>query len=238
MVHALSTALVPERRQPRGAGLALHLVALAAIGGLIVLALHGDDGDGIPAGMARAADRGAIPRPDRSVDLPSRRPPARVRLRTGTHRWSRGVTLLECTQGIVEMGSQAHGRGKHGPASWGHNEKEVDMDPDHGRARAPTDAGQQVDDSFPSLLLVTLASVLVAVGGVVAISLVPTTSMLLVSMLLVLLGVVAVTAMIGLQLDDEDGRTPRHDAPAPELVITVRERSTKRRDDDDARRAA
>jgi hypothetical protein len=112
------------------------------------------------------------------------------------------------------------------------------MDPDDGRARAPTDDAQQVDDSFPSLLLVTLASVLAAVGGVVAISLVPTTSMLLVAMLLVLLGVVAVTAMIGRQLGDEDGRIPRHDAPAPVLAITERERSAKRRDDDDVRRAA
>jgi hypothetical protein len=112
------------------------------------------------------------------------------------------------------------------------------VDPDHGRTRAPTDDGKQLDDSFPTLLPVTLAAVLAAVGGVVAISLVPTTSMLLVAELVVLLGVVAVTATIGLQLDDEDGRMPRHDVAAPVLVMTERERSTKRRDDDDARRAA
>jgi hypothetical protein len=115
---------------------------------------------------------------------------------------------------------------------------EADVDPDHGRTRAPTDDGKQLDDSFPTLLLVTLAAVLAAVGGVVAISLVPTTSMLIVAELVVLLGVVAVTATIGLQLDDEDGRMPRHDVAAPVLVMTERERSTKRRDDDDARRAA
>jgi hypothetical protein len=112
------------------------------------------------------------------------------------------------------------------------------MEPDHERARAPTDDAQQVDDSFPSLLLVTLASVLAAVGGVVAISLIPTTSMLLVAMFPVLLGTVAVTAMIGRELSDQDGRTARHDAAAPVLVMTERERRTKRRHDDDARRAA
>jgi hypothetical protein len=118
------------------------------------------------------------------------------------------------------------------------SEKEVDVDFDHGRAHAATDDGQQLDDEFPTLLLVTLASVLAAVGGVVAISLVPTTSMLLVAELVVLLGVVAVTVTIGRQLDDEDGRMPRHDAAAPVLVMTEPERNTKRRDDDDARRAA
>ena len=116
--------------------------------------------------------------------------------------------------------------------------EEVDVESDHGRARAATDDGQQLDDEFPTLLLVTLASVLAAVGGIVAISLVPTTSMLLVAELVVLLGVVAVTVTIGRQLDDEDGRMPRHDAAAPVLVMTERERNTKRRDDDDARRAA
>jgi hypothetical protein len=104
---------------------------------------------------------------------------------------------------------------------------EVDVDPDHGRTRAPTDDGKQLDDSFPTLLLVTLAAVLAAVCGVVAISLVPTTSMLLAAELVVLLGVVAVTATIGLQLDDEDGRMPRDDVAAPVLVMTERERSTK-----------
>jgi hypothetical protein len=117
-------------------------------------------------------------------------------------------------------------------------EKEVDMVPDHGRARAATADAQQVDDSFPSLLLVTLTSVLAAVGGVVGISLVPTTWMLLLAMLLVLLGMVAVTAMIGAQLGDEDGRTHRHDASPPVLAVTGRSRTAGRRGDDGARLAA
>jgi hypothetical protein len=96
----------------------------------------------------------------------------------------------------------------------------------------------QVDDSFPSLLLVTLTSVLAAVGGVVGISLVPATWMLLVAMLLVLLGMVAVTAMIGAQLGDEDGRTPRHDASSPVLAVTGRAHTAERRGDDDLRLAA
>jgi len=112
------------------------------------------------------------------------------------------------------------------------------MVPDHGRARAQTVDAQQVDDSFPSLLLVTLTSVLAAVGGVVGISLVPTTWMLLVAMLLVLLGMVAVTAMIGAQLGDEDGRTHRHDASPPVLAVTGRSRTAERRGDDGARLAA
>lgn len=112
------------------------------------------------------------------------------------------------------------------------------MDPDHGRARAPSDDAQQVDDSFPSLLLVTLASVLAAVGGVVGISLIPTTWMLLVAMALVLLGMVAVTAMIGAQLGDEDGRRTRNDASPPVLAPTGRARTTERRGDDGARLAA
>ncbi len=82
------------------------------------------------------------------------------------------------------------------------------MDPNHGKARAPTDDAQQVDDSFPTLLVVSLAAVLAAVGGVVAVGLVPTTSMLLVAMLLVLLGAVAVVAVITRELADRDGRMP------------------------------
>ena len=112
------------------------------------------------------------------------------------------------------------------------------MDPDHGRTRAPTDDAEQVDDSFPTLLLVSLAAVLAAVGGVVAVGLVPTTSMLLVAMLLVLLGTVAVVGVITRELADQDGRVPRPDAAAPVLVMTERERSAKSRDDDHARRAA
>ena len=80
------------------------------------------------------------------------------------------------------------------------------MDPAHGRARAPTDDAEPVDDSFPTLLLVSLASVLAAVGGVVAVGLVPTAPMLLVAMLVVLLGTGAVLAVITRELADEDGR--------------------------------
>jgi hypothetical protein len=86
------------------------------------------------------------------------------------------------------------------------------MEPDHGRARAPTDEAEQVDDSFPTLLLVSLAAVLAVVGGVVAVGLVPTTSMLLAAMLLVLLGTGAVVAVITRELADADGRLPRPDA--------------------------
>jgi hypothetical protein len=112
------------------------------------------------------------------------------------------------------------------------------MDPDHGRARAPTDDAEQVDDSFPTLLLVSLVSVLAAVGGVVAVGLVPTTSMLLAAMLLVLLGTVAVMAVITLELADADGRIHQHDARPTVLVMTERDRGAKRRDDEHARRAA
>ncbi len=112
------------------------------------------------------------------------------------------------------------------------------MEPDHGPIRAPTNGGGKLDDSVPTLLLVSLAAVLAAVLGVAGISQVPTTWMLLVALLVVLLGVVALTATIGGQLGDDDGRTSPHDAPAPASVIDGPERSPARRDDDEARLAA
>jgi hypothetical protein len=116
--------------------------------------------------------------------------------------------------------------------------KEIVMEPDHGTVRAPTNGGGERDDSVPTLLLVSLAAVLAAVLGVAGISQVPTMSMLLVSLLVVLLGVVALTATIGRQLADDDGRTSPDDAPAPASVIDGPERSPGRRDDDQARLAA
>src|SRR4051794_24867750 len=102
------------------------------------------------------------------------------------------------------------------------------MEPDYGRVRVPTDDAEQVDDSFPTLLLVSLAAVLAAVGGVVAVGLVPTTLMLLAAMLLVLLGTVAVVGVITRELADTDGRMPRPDAAAPVLVMTERARGRRR----------
>jgi len=134
-------------------------------------------------------------------------------------------------QRMVEAGFAGHGR-EH------RQREEVVMEPDHGRVRAPTDGRGERDDSVPTLLLVTLAAVLAAVIGVVAISQVPTTSMLLVALIVALLGVVAVSATIGRQLADDDGGTSPCDAPAPASVIDGPERSPGRRDDDDARLAA
>jgi hypothetical protein len=89
----------------------------------------------------------------------------------------------------------------------------------------------------PTLLFVSLAALLAAVLGVVAIGHVPTTSVLLLPLLVVLLGVVAPGALIARQLADYGRTTPR-DAPAPTSVLDGPERSPGRRDDDDARLAA
>jgi hypothetical protein len=68
-----------------------------------------------------------------------------------------------------------------------------------------SDAGKQRDGSAPTLLLVSVAAVLAAVVGVVAVSQAATTWMLVVALIVVLLGVVALTATIGRQLADEEG---------------------------------
>jgi hypothetical protein len=120
-----------------------------------------------------------------------------------------------------------------------HNQREeVTMEPDHGEVRARADGGGALDDSVPTLLLVSLAAVLAAVIGVVGISQVPTTWMLVVALLVVLLGVVALTATIGRQLADDDGIESPADAPAPASVIDRSERSRGHRDSDGARLAA
>jgi hypothetical protein len=74
--------------------------------------------------------------------------------------------------------------------------------------------------------------------GVVAISQVSTTSVLLLALIVMLLGVVALGALIARQLADYDGRTTPRDAPAPASVRDGPERSPGRRDDDGARLAA
>ena len=81
------------------------------------------------------------------------------------------------------------------------------MQPNQDESTKPASADhtEQPDSSFPTLLLASLAAVLAAVVGLVAVALVPTTLMLVVSELIVFLGLVALTVLTGALLADEDG---------------------------------
>lgn len=109
------------------------------------------------------------------------------------------------------------------------------MEPDHRTVQTPIEGGGKRDDSVPTLLFVSLAALFAAVLGVVAISQVSTTSVLLLALIVMLLGVVALGALIARQLADYDGRTTPRDAPAAS-VRDGPERSPGRRDDDGAAR--
>lgn len=65
------------------------------------------------------------------------------------------------------------------------------------------------DQSIPTLLMVSLAGVLVAVVGVIAIGQTSVTAALVAGIAVVLAGTAAVTMAIGRQLDDEDGHGSR-----------------------------
>ncbi|HEX2085417.1 MAG TPA: hypothetical protein VHF89_07025 [Solirubrobacteraceae bacterium] len=65
------------------------------------------------------------------------------------------------------------------------------------------------DESVPTLLIVSLAGIIVAVVGVAALAQTPTTPMVLLALTLLLAGLVAVTATLDRQLDDADGRAAR-----------------------------
>ena len=64
------------------------------------------------------------------------------------------------------------------------------------------------DTSIPTLLLVSLAGVLVAVAAVIAIAETSATGALFSGIVVVLTGTAIVTMTIGRQLDDPDGREP------------------------------
>ena len=71
-----------------------------------------------------------------------------------------------------------------------------------------------LDTSTPTLLLVCCAGVLVAVVGIVAIGQTSATAVLFGAIIVLLAGTAIVTATIGRQLDDADGRAPRPRTPS------------------------
>jgi hypothetical protein len=66
-----------------------------------------------------------------------------------------------------------------------------------------------MNDSIPTLLLVSLAGVLLAVLGIVALAETSATAALLAAIVVLLAGTALVTRTIGRQLDDADGRGDR-----------------------------
>jgi hypothetical protein len=73
---------------------------------------------------------------------------------------------------------------------------------------------QPLDTSSPTLLLVSLAGVLAAVAGVIALGQTSATAVLFAAIVVLLAGTAIVTMTIGRQLDDADGRAPRDAAPS------------------------
>lgn len=78
-----------------------------------------------------------------------------------------------------------------------------------------------VDASSPTLLLVCLVGVLLAVVGIVAVGQTSATAVLFAAIIVLLAGMVVVTRTIGTQLDDADGlpagretRSDRKHAPS------------------------
>jgi hypothetical protein len=62
-----------------------------------------------------------------------------------------------------------------------------------------------LDTSIPTLLIVSLAGVLAAVAGIIAIGQTSATAVLFVAVTVLLAGTASVTMTIGRQLDDADG---------------------------------
>ena len=65
--------------------------------------------------------------------------------------------------------------------------------------------GAPLDASIPTLLLVSLAGVLLAVVAIIAVGQTSATATLFVAIIVLLAGTAVVTRTIGRQLDDEDG---------------------------------
>ena len=68
-----------------------------------------------------------------------------------------------------------------------------------------------LDASLPTLLIVSLAGVLAAVAGIIAVGQTSATAVLLAAIVVLLAGAAIVTVTIGRQLDDADGTGPRSD---------------------------
>ena len=66
--------------------------------------------------------------------------------------------------------------------------------------------GKALDASLPTLLLVCLVGVLVAVVGIIAVGQTSATAVLLAAIIVLLGATALVTLTIGRQLDDADGR--------------------------------
>jgi hypothetical protein len=102
---------------------------------------------------------------------------------------------------------------------------------DQGADEAPVDHAEQPDASFPTLLLASLAAVLAAVVGLVAIVLVPTTWMLIAGELTVVLGLAGLIVLIAALLADEGGRSTARTSPQPASVDGRYEADAIRRED-------
>ena len=72
---------------------------------------------------------------------------------------------------------------------------------------------KRVDASTPTLLLVSLAGVLAAVVGIIALAQTSASGVLFAAIIVLLAGTAIVTMTIGRQLDDADGRAPRDTHP-------------------------
>lgn len=75
------------------------------------------------------------------------------------------------------------------------------------------DTGTPLDASIPTLLLVSLAGVLVAVVGIVAVGQTAATAVLLAAIVVLLVATAVVTRTIARQLDDADGQDAGDDGP-------------------------
>ena len=71
-----------------------------------------------------------------------------------------------------------------------------------------------LDTSTPTLLIVSLAGVLAAVVGIIAVAQTSATVALFAAIVVLLAGTAIVTVTIGRQLDDADGQPPRETAPS------------------------